>query len=162
MNTNSNGLAALINRLAEARVKAIMDSMLSGIESAEELAEQTETAPAMRVSTKVARPTVKVSGPALATQSVTRKRQTACHVGYHVQTLTTAKVTDLPVGDAYKVVLKAIAKSRKPSTEHSIIAATGAKSKTVQSAVWYARNHNAKGDRVAPGSRGALIVSGSL
>lgn len=54
-------------------------------------------------------------------------------------------------------------KAEHAMTEKDIIAAVGRKDASAQnaaqSAIWWLRNHNADGKRVAPNSRGALLVS---
>jgi transcriptional regulator GlxA family with amidase domain len=66
----------------------------------------------------------------------------------------------------YRAMLKAGGRSGKGLTEVDIIKAVGRKDdsakKAAQSAIWWLRNHNRKGERVAPSSRGAIVVNVSV
>ncbi len=60
------------------------------------------------------------------------------------------------------VVWKWIVGHARPQSNDAIEAGTGLKEKTVESSVWWLRNHDREGNRVKPGSRSALIVSDTL
>ncbi len=61
-----------------------------------------------------------------------------------------------------EIVWKWIAGHARPQSNDAIETGTGLKEKTVESSVWWLRNHDREGNRVKPGSRAALIVSSDV
>lgn len=92
-------------------------------------------------------------------------RERAATTGYKVQY--TGKAEPVLFNTAAIVWNAAVklTKGGKTVTEKQLVTATGRKVKTVQSAIWYLRNHDAKGNRIdsslvkAGKARAAMLVS---